>query len=267
MRILLWLLLGIITIVSLIPFYVMLMMSTYFTEDIYSGIPLLPGDYLLENLKTVFKSNFFRVYTNSLIVSVSAVLIAVSISAMIGYALSKFQFRMNRFLNYFIIVTMMVPSQVGLIGYIIEMKNLGMGNTLMPVILSWAGTSFGAFFMVQFIKDTVPNEIIECARMDGCSEPSIFIRIVLPLIKPGLATLSTLVFLWSWNSYLLPLVTINNAKWYTIPVFVSTLGAVYRTDYSAQMAALAMATLPVLIVFVLGSKTFIKGITAGAVKG
>lgn len=262
-----WTLLVAITLVSLFPFYVMLTMATYYSEDIFKGLPLLPSNYLLENLQTVFKTNFVRVYANSLMVSASSVLIGVLAATMIGYAVAKYQFKLRTFLNYFIIVTMMVPAQVGLIGYVIEMRTLGIGNTLLPVILIWSAWSFGAFFMVQFIKDTVPNEVIECARMDGASEPRIFFTIVMPLIKPGLITLATLLFLWSWNNYLLPLVTINNSDNYTIPLFVSTLGFVHRTDYGARMAALALATLPVLVIFLLGSRSFIKGITAGAVKG
>jgi multiple sugar transport system permease protein/cellobiose transport system permease protein len=147
------------------------------------------------------------------------------------------------------------------------MRNLGLGNTLWPVILAWAAFPFGAFFMIQFMREAVPTELLESARIDGCSEPGILARVVLPIVKPGLATLATLVFLWSWNNYLLPLVTINKAEWYTLPVFVSNLGIVYRTDYAARMLALTMATVPILVLFSLGSRTFIKGLTAGAVKG
>jgi multiple sugar transport system permease protein/cellobiose transport system permease protein len=262
-----WIVLSIITLVSLFPFYVMLMMSTYYSEDIFKGLPLVPSDYWLENMKTVFKSNFVRVYANSLIVSFASVLIGVLTSVMIGFAVSKYRFRLRRFLHYFIIVTMMVPSQVGLIGYVIEMRALGFGNTLLPIILVWSAWPFGAFFMVQFIRDAIPNELIECARMDGASEPRILFHIAMPILVPGLVTLSMLAFLWSWNNYLLPLVTINDSNNYTIPLFISTLGFVHRTDYGARMGALALATLPVLLLFLLGGRTFIKGITAGAVKG
>ncbi len=267
MKVIKWSLLTIITLASLFPFYVMIMMSTYYSEDIFKGLPLVPSDYWVENMKTVFQSNFVRVYGNSLLVSAASVLIGVLTSTLIGYAVAKYNFKLKGFLNYFIIVTMMVPAQVGLIGYVIEMRNLGFGDTLLPVILIWSAWPFGAFFMVQFIRDTIPSEIIECARMDGASEPRILFHIAMPILKPGLATLSTLVFLWSWNNYLLPLVTINNSNNYTIPLFVSTLGFVHRTDYGARMGALALATIPVLVIFLLGSRTFIKGITAGAVKG
>ncbi|MCR2806277.1 carbohydrate ABC transporter permease [Paenibacillus soyae] len=267
MKVVKWIFIALVTAVSLFPFYVMIMMSTYYSENIFKGLPLSPSDYLTENLMTVFKTDFIRVYANSLTVSFAAGILGVLTSTLIGYAVAKFNFKLKSFLNYFIIITMMVPAQVGLIGYIIEMRHMGFGNTLMPVILIWSAWSFGAFFMVQYIRDTVPTEILECARIDGASEPRILFGIAMPLIKPGIATLSTLVFLWSWNNYLLPLVTINNAKSFTLPVFISTLGIVHRTDYGARMAALAMATLPVLIIFLLGSRTFIKGITAGAVKG
>ncbi|GGD56211.1 carbohydrate ABC transporter permease [Paenibacillus nasutitermitis] len=257
----------ILTILSLFPFYLMIVMSTHYNEDLFKGLPLLPGKYMVENFTAVLKSNFLQVYANSLIVSVSSVVVAVLFSALIGFAIAKYNFRMKKALYYFIVVTMMVPSQVGVIGYITEMRVLGLGNTLWPIILIWFAFPFGAFFMSQFMQDTIPNEVMECARIDGCSEPRILFQIAFPLIKSGLGTLAILVFVWSWNNYLLPLVTINDSRWFTIPVFVSNLGIVHRTDYAARMAALAMTTIPLLIIFVLGSKNFIKGVTAGAVKG
>ncbi|MCU6797412.1 MULTISPECIES: carbohydrate ABC transporter permease [Paenibacillus] len=259
--------LTVITLASLFPFYMMIVMSTYYNEDLFLKLPLLPSSYFIENLKTVFKSNFLQVYANSLFVSAFAVIFSCLISSLIGFAIAKYDFRLKKALNYFIIITMMVPSQVGIIGYIIEMRILGFGNTLLPLMLVWLAFPFGAFFMTQFIKDTIPKEIMECARIDGCSEPRILAQIAFPLIKSGMSTLAILVFLWSWNSYLLPLVTINNSKWYTVPIFVSNLGIVHRTDFAARMCALALTTVPVLLVFIAGSKNFIKGITAGAIKG
>ncbi|MFC5468045.1 carbohydrate ABC transporter permease [Cohnella suwonensis] len=267
MKALMWICLAVVSLLSLFPFYIMTVMGTHYNEDLFKGIPILPGDYLVENLKTVFHTNFGRVYGNSLMVSVGSVMFALITSTLIGYAIAKFEFRMRKWLQTFVVLTMMVPAQVGLIGYIIEMRNIGVGNTLWPVILVWAAFPFGAFFMIQFMRDSIPNDLLECARIDGCSEPGILLRIVLPMVKPGLATLATLVFLWSWNNYLLPLVTINKAEWFTLPIFISNLGYVHRTDYAARMAALTMTTVPVLILFILGSRTFMKGLTAGAVKG
>jgi multiple sugar transport system permease protein/cellobiose transport system permease protein len=161
----------------------------------------------------------------------------------------------------------MVPSQVSIVGYIIEMRVLRWTNTLIPIIVCWIANPFSAFFMIQYMKKAVPNEIIESARIDGYPEPYIYFRIVLPLIKPGIATVCTLIFLWSWNSYMLPLIAISNPKWYTIPLFIKSIGADYLDDYGARMAALSLAIFPVLILFAACSRTFIKGITEGAVKG
>lgn len=267
MKVLVWLSLIIISLLSLFPFYIMTVMGTHYNEDLFKGVPIFPGDYLIENLRTVFKTDFLRAYGNSLVVSISSVLLALITSTLIGYAIAKFEFKGRKWLQMFVVLTMMIPAQVGLIGYIIEMRNMGLGNTLWPVILIWAAFPFGAFFMIQFMRDSIPNDLMECARIDGCSEPGIFLRIVLPIIKPGIATLATLVFLWSWNNYLLPLVTINRSESFTLPIFISNLGYVHRTDYAARMAALTMTTLPVLILFLFGSRTFMKGLTAGAVKG
>lgn len=257
----------VITVISLFPFYLMIMMSSHYNEDLFRGMPLLPGNHMMENFATVFKSNFLQVYANSLIVSLTSAAVCVLFSALIGFALAKYDFKLKKALFYFIVITMMVPSQVGIIGYITEMRILGLGNTLWPIILIWFAFPFGAFFMTQFMRDTIPKEVMECARIDGCSEPRILFQIAFPLIKSGLGTLAILIFIWSWNNYLLPLVTINDNRWFTIPVFISNLGIVHRTDYAARMAALAMSTLPLLIIFILGSKNFIKGVTAGAVKG
>ena len=167
----------------------------------------------------------------------------------------------------FVMMTMMVPSQIGIIGYMIEMKTLRLAGTLWPMILLWLACGFGAFWMTQFIQGALPIEIVECARIDGCGELKIFFRIALPCMVSGITTLALLIFLWSWNSYLVPLVFVNSPKLYTIPVYIRSLGNAYRTDYAAQITGLLLATIPLILMFILGSKSFIKGLTAGAVKG
>jgi len=121
--------------------------------------------------------------------------------------------------------------------------------------------------LIQFTKGAVPNEVIESARIDGCSEPGIFLKIVVPFIKPAISTTAILIFLWSWNNYLLPLVSINDNKNYTIPLLISTLGSEFTTDFAAQMTAVGFAIIPIIILFIFGSKTFIEGLATGSVKG
>lgn len=266
-KVLLCLYLGIITILSLFPFYMVIIMSTYYTNDLYKGLPILPSNYLLTNLDTILKTNFIQVYGNSIFVSVMATVLSCITSALIGFALAKYKFKGRNVLYAFVLATMMIPTQVSLIGYVLEMKSFHLVNTLWPLIFTFTASPFAAFFMTQFIKSSVPDEIIESARIDGCSEPAIFLRIVFPFIKPGTATVAILIFLWSWNNYLLPLVSVSDNTKYTIPLLISTLSSEFTTDFAAQMTAVGFAIIPVIILFILGSKTFIEGLTAGAVKG
>lgn len=253
--------------ISILPFYVIVMMATHSTAEIFSGLVLTPGNHFLENMQTIFINKFQYCYLNSVIVSVISTVSSVLISALTGFALAKYNFKLKKFFFFFILATMMIPGQIGMIGYVMEMKALSLSNTLLPLILVWCSNAFGVFFMVQYIGEMVPDEVLESARLDGCSEPGIFIRIVLPFIKPALATLSTLIFLWSWNNFLLPLVTVYNKDLYTIPLGIQSLQNAYVTDFGARGAGLAFAVVPLLIIFSLGSKSFIQGLAAGAVKG
>lgn len=259
--------LAVITIISLIPFWLMFSMSTYKSEMIFQNNPLIPADYFVENLKTIFASNFVQSYGNSLFISAIAMLGSVLVCSMAGYAMNVYDFKLKKVVNMFIIMTMMVPTQIGIIGYMIEMRNFKLNNTLWPMVFVWLASGLGAYWMISFFKSGLPIELVESARIDGASEPQIYTKIALPCIKAGIVTLCLMQFLWSWNSYMYPLVFVNKADNYTIPIFVKSLASAYRTDYGAQLAGLTLSTIPVLILFTFGSKTFIKGMTAGAVKG
>ena len=121
--------------------------------------------------------------------------------------------------------------------------------------------------MISFFKTSLPLELVESARIDGANEMQIYFSIAMPCIRPGILTLALLQFLWSWNSYMYPLVFVNKTENYTIPIFVKSLASAFRTDYGAQLAGLTLATIPVLIIFSFGAKSMIRGLTAGAVKG
>ena len=256
-----------LSLASLFPLYVMIVAATQTPTAIYKGEILVPGNMLIENLKTVLQDGFMKYYFNSLFVSVSATVLCVFICAMTGYALAKYDFRFKKIAFAFIIMTMMIPQQSMLVGYVIEMKLLGLNNTLLPLIIRWTTNAFGVFYMTQYVKSSVHSSLLESARIDGCNDFMVFIRIVMPTIKPAIATLSMLVFLWTWNDYLYPLVLISRPNLYTLPLAITNLSSIYQRDYGAEMAALALATVPILIVFILGSKSFIKGLTAGAIKG
>ena len=238
------LLLIFMTLIMFFPLYIVFIMGTYYSEDIFKAMPILPSSYLLNNLRMVISKGYFQAYLNSIIVSVCSVAISVLISTMIGFALAKYNFKGKKIIFGFVMAIMMIPGQISLIGYML-----------------------GVFLMTQFISDGVPDELLESGRLDGCSEPGIFFRLVVPCVKPGILTLSTLVFLWSWNNYVLPVIMINKQELFTIPLMVNNLSNSFRSDYGAIMCALALSVLPMIVIFSLCSKTFIKGIAAGAVKG
>lgn len=255
------------TLVMFFPLYIVFVMGTYYSEDIFKGLPMLPSDYFLTNLKLVISKGFFSAYLNSITVSVASVILSVLVSTMIGFALAKYNFKRKKFIFAFVMAIMMIPGQISMIGYMLEMRKMNLINTLLPLIFTWAAHPLGAFLMMQFISDGIPDELLESARLDGCSEPGIFFKIVIPCIKSGFVTLATLVFLWSWNNYVLPLILINKQELFTIPLMVNNLSNAFRSDYGAIMCALGLSVLPMIVIFSLCSRTFIQGIAAGAVKG
>jgi multiple sugar transport system permease protein/cellobiose transport system permease protein len=257
----------ILSVIALMPFYMMIIMGTHFSEDLYTGIKLLPGKYLMENFTTVMRQDFLRYYRNSIVVSVSHTAGAVLVCSLAGYAFAKFRFKGRGFLLAFVVATLAIPYQVGMIGFVVEMRIIGWINTLLPLIFSGMANAFGVFWLTQYITASVPGEIIESGRIDGCNEFGIFFRLVFPVIRPALITISLLLFLWNWNSYMTPLVTISNAKFFTIPLSISMISSEYRTDYAARILALALGTLPIVIIFAFGSKHLIRGLVAGSVKG
>lgn len=255
------------TLLSILPFYFMIITGTYVNEEIYTGIKLLPGNYLIENLRTVMSTNFMVFYKNSLVVSFIATVGIIIISSLTGFAFAKMEFKFKKALFIFILGTIMIPSQMGLVGFAIEMRWFGLTNTHLSLILPPMASAFGVFWMRQYIGSSVPNELLESANIDGSNILNSFIFIVIPVIKPALITLFLLFFLWTWNDYLVPLVMINKQELYTIPLAISMLGQLHRVDYAARILALTLSTMPILLLFAAGSKYLIQGMVTGSLKG
>jgi multiple sugar transport system permease protein/cellobiose transport system permease protein len=161
----------------------------------------------------------------------------------------------------------MIPSQVGIVAYVVLLKYIGWTNTHYPLIIPAMANSFGVFWMSQYIKTAVPSEIMESARIDGASEYRIFFTIVSPLLTPALLTLLLLCFVGSWNNFFTPLIILNRSYLYTVPVGIFELKTLYKTDYAAQITALSMSLIPLTIIFIRTAKYFVSGVTAGSLKG
>jgi multiple sugar transport system permease protein/cellobiose transport system permease protein len=257
----------IMALIFMFPFYSMIMMSTHYAEDLFKRVPLYPGKDLLKNLKTVFNAHFEVFYFNSLVVAVTSTLLSVTVSMLAGYSLSKYQFKGKNFLFGFILITMMIPSQLGLVAFVIEMRQLHWVNTLLPLIIPPAATGFGVYWMRNYIIGAIPLEMLESARIDGAGEPRILLSISMPLMKPALFSLALMNFVTSWNAFLVPLILLNKQSIYTVPIGIINLNTAYRNDVAAKITALALGTLPLLALFAATSRSFIRGITMGAVKG
>ena len=248
------------SVCALLPFYMMIVMGTHYSEDLYTGVKLFFGKYFVQNFQTVMRQNFLLYYWNSIVVAGCHVAGGLVISALTGYAFAKFEFRGKKFLFAVIVATLAIPEQLGLIGYVLEMRWLGLNNTLFPLIVFGMANAFGVFWMRQYIGSSVPDEIIESGRVDGCREFGIFLRLNITIIMPALITIFFLLFIWSWKNYINTLLKI-------IPLSIALISSEYRTDYAARILALSMGTIPILILFSFGSKYLIQGLVAGSVKG
>ena len=256
-------------LLSISPIYWMFTVATK-TNDVINDIPpsLLPGGNFGANVDRVLSNDhaaFIYGLVNSLVVSGAVTLSVVFFSSLAGFAFAKLRFRGRGALLMVIIATMMVPVQLGLIPLYMLMVKLGWNGELKSVIVPFLVTGFGVFMMRQYASQAVSDELIEAGRVDGCSTFRIFWNIVLPAVRPAAAVLGLLTFMQTWNEFLIPF-TMLNADTPTVQVSLSLLATAYYTDYSQVFAGTAIATLPLLAVFILFGRQIIGGIMEGAVK-
>ena len=203
---------------------------------------------------------------NSVFMSVTAMLLTCLTSAMAGYALAKKRFYGKTILFSLIVCAMALPKQVILIPLLREMNALGLYNTAWAVIFPVVGWPFGVFLLKQFAEG-IPTEMVEACRIDGAGEWRTFTDVMFPMIKPGVGACAIFTFINSWNDYFMQLVMLASNKTYTVALGIATLQGESSTDYGLLMAGAALASVPIIIVFLVFQKYFTKGITMGAVKG
>lgn len=264
-----------IGVFMILPFLWMLSSSFKILADVLKfPIKWIPDYFYIKNYLIVWNIgndaprdyHFALSYFNSIKVTFTAVTGAVLTSSLAGYAFAKIKFRGANTVFLLYLSTMMIPSQVTLIPKFIMFDRMGLMGTLWALILPGLCTITGTFLMRQYFMQ-VPSEFRESAHIDGASEIRTWWSIMLPVAKPALASLAIIVFMWNWNNYLEPLVFLSNWRTYTIPVNLSSFMDENSTQYNLVMAASVSALLPVFIIFLTGQKFFVKGLTAGAVKG
>ncbi len=261
-------LVGLGMLVMLAPFWFMFVFATHSRTDIFSlPPPLWFGADLISNLKILTdKIPFWRNLGWSLYVALASTALTLLFCSMAGYAFAMFEFRFKRALFGLVMGTMLLPSFMSMIPSFMVMDLLGWIDQPRALYIPGAASAFGIFLMRQFVSSAVPRELIEAARMDGCSELGIYWRIVLPLLKPALGTLGLIAFIASWNNFIGPLVVMRSPDMYTLPLALRSLQSPVDTEWGALMAGSAIATLPLIALFLVSSRQLINGLTAGAVK-
>ena len=260
-----------ITFLSIFPFYWMFVVSSNTNAEISKSPPsLIPGGRFLIVAQKVLSAEgvyFNTALMNTFIVGISIAVAQVVFSAFAGFAFAKLNFKGRKFFILFIVGTMMLPSQLGIIPLFILIKNLQMIDTLYALIVPALVTAFGVFWMRQIIDAQVPNELLEAASIDGASVPRIFFGIVLPIIRQSSFVLGLFAFLASWNDYLWPTIVLQNPQNFTLQVALTQLQPMYGLDYALQMGGAFLATAPLLILFIFVGRKLVSGVMDGAVKG
>ncbi len=266
-----YLMLALITFLSIFPFYWMFVVSSNTNAEISKSPPsLIPGGRFLIVAEKVLNAEgvyFNTALMNTFVVGISIAVAQVVFSAFAGFAFAKLNFKGRKFFILFIVGTMMLPSQLGIIPLFILVKNLQMIDTLYALIVPALVTAFGVFWMRQIIDAQVPNELLEAASIDGASVPRIFFGIVLPIIRQSSFVLGLFAFLAAWNDYLWPTIVLQNPRNFTLQVALTQLKPMYGLDYALQMGGAFLATAPLLILFVFVGRKLVSGVMDGAVKG
>ncbi len=264
-------LLGVITFLSIFPFYWMFVVASNTNAEISKSPPsLVPGGRFLIVANKVMHAEgvfFSNALFNTFVVGISIAVAQVMFSAVAGFAFAKLDFRGRKSFILFVVGTMMLPSQLGIIPLFMLIKNMRLIDSLLGLIVPALVTAFGVFWMRQIIDAQIPNELLEAASIDGASVPRIFFSIVLPIIRQSSFVLGLFAFLAAWNDYLWPTIILQTPRHFTLQVALTQLKPMYGLDYALQMGGAFLATAPLLILFIFVGRRLVSGVMDGAVKG
>ena len=258
-----------VSLFMILPFIWMVSTSLKPPDEIFAIPPIIisTNSSLSAYVYLQEQYNILGIVKNTFVIAFSATILRLFFCALGGYGFAKFKFPGQGALFAFLLGTMVIPSAVTLIPVYIIMRDLKWIDTFLPLIIPGAANAFGIFFMRQYIM-SVSNELMDAARIDGAGEFTIFWRIILPIIAPGLTSLGLIFFMGSWNDFIGPLIYLKSPENFTLPLIIrSLIGPVGRTVYDVQMATSVISLIPLLIIFLIFQRRFVEGITAGAIKG
>ncbi len=258
---------------SIIPFYIMVINATRSSAAIQRGISLIPSRFFAANLANLVKKStgigapLWKCMFNSCLISIPATALQVYFSTFTAYGITVYRFKLRNFAASFIMAIMMIPAQVSIIGFMQFMMKIGLYNTYIPLIIPAVAAPSTYYFMKQYMEQALSLEIVEAARIDGSGEFKTFNNIVLPLMKPAMATQAIFAFIASWNNLFTPSMMLLDKSKNTLPMFVQTLRSEqFRSDYGMIYFGLFITVLPIFVVYFALSKYIIAGVALGGVK-
>ncbi len=268
-RALIYLVLGVLAVVFLYPVFLMVLTSFKTTPEIFRSPFALPESWSLATFEDVWRRARFGLYLrNSLLITSGSALLLLVTAAPAAYALARYTFRLKPVLFLFFLAGIMIPIRLGILPLYLLMRDLGLLDTPFSLIFTYAasGMPMSVFLLSVFFRN-LPRELEDAARIDGCNELQIFYRIMLPLVRPGLATVVIVNVVPWWNDFFFPLLFIQSDTWKTIPLGMQIFFGQHLVNWSLVFSGMVLASLPLLIIYLIMSRQFIAGLTAGAVKG
>jgi len=260
--------LGIGAVLTLAPLLWMLSASLMPSGDANAfPPPLIPRKVTLEHYADLFtRLSLARSFANSLIVAVSATLLSLVINGMAGYAFAKLRFQGREAVFRVLLTALIIPGQVGMLPLFLLLKSMGLVNTTVGVIVPFMAGVFGIFMIRQYAL-SIPDDLLDAARVDGAGELRIFATIVVPVLQPILVTLAVFTFLSAWNDFMWPLIVLSDDAKYTLPVALASLSGEHVQDTELMMAGSMLTVLPVVVLFIALQRAYIRGVMMGSVKG
>jgi multiple sugar transport system permease protein len=253
-------------IAMVMPIVFMISTSLKYAHEVYD-LNLIPREPTLDNYLQLFEdSGFVRWFLNSLLVSSLTTLSVVFFDSLVGYALCKFRFRGRGLVFVGILSTLMIPTEMLVIPWYLMARQLGWLNSYWAIMFPGLISAFGVFLMRQFFE-TVPDDFIAAARIDGLSELAIWWHVAMPLVTPALSALAIFTFLGNWTAFLWPLIAVSNGALFTLPVGLASFAGEFRTEWQMIMAGAAVATVPTLVVFMLFQRFIVRGVMLSGLKG
>ena len=253
-------------------FYILIVNATRSHAELQRGFSALPGKYFLENLTNVANDGTFPMFQgiiNSLVVSACSAALCTYFSSLTAYGLYAYDFKMKKAAFTFIMAILVMPTQVTAMGFLRLITNMGMYDSLLPLIIPSIASPSVFYFMYSYLESSLPLSLVEAARIDGSGEFKTFNKIVLPIMKPAIAVQAIFTFVGSWNNYFVPALVIQSKDKMTVPILIATLrGADYMNfDMGKIYMMITVAIVPIILVYLILSKYIIEGVTLGGVKG